>query len=58
MPISAMQQSHPELCAEAKLNLVGFNQDIDGEWVIDRAEHILNSSGYCTTLSASLSNYV
>ncbi|WP_265022501.1 hypothetical protein [Wolbachia endosymbiont (group B) of Ischnura elegans] len=53
-----MQQSHPELCAEAKLNLVGFNQDIDGEWVIDRAEHILNSSGYCTTLSASLSNYV
>lgn len=48
---------NPELCAEAKLNLVGFNQDIDDEWVIDRAEHTLNSSGYLTTLSASLSKY-
>ncbi|NSX83800.1 phage tail protein [Wolbachia endosymbiont of Atemnus politus] len=48
---------NPELCAEAKLNLVGFNQDIDGEWVIDKAGHTLNSSGYLTTLSASLSKY-
>ncbi|WP_353277711.1 phage late control D family protein [Wolbachia endosymbiont (group A) of Agelastica alni] len=48
---------NPELFAEAKLNLVGFNQDIDGEWVIDRAEHTLNSAGYLTTLSASLSKY-
>ncbi|WP_255453403.1 phage late control D family protein [Wolbachia endosymbiont of Atemnus politus] len=45
------------LFAEAKLNLVGFNQDIDGEWVIDKAEHTLNSSGYLTTLSASFSKY-
>ncbi|OJH31510.1 Phage late control protein D (GPD) [Wolbachia endosymbiont of Armadillidium vulgare] len=49
---------NPELCAEAKLNLVGFNQDIDREWVIDRVEHTLNSSGYRTALSASFSNYV
>ncbi|WP_353277804.1 phage late control D family protein [Wolbachia endosymbiont (group A) of Agelastica alni] len=49
---------NPELCAEAKLNLVGFNQDIDGEWIVNRAEHTLNSSGYSTALSASLSNYV
>lgn len=46
---------NPELFAEAKLNLVGFHQDIDGEWVIDRAEHVIDSSGYRTTLSASIS---
>ncbi|WP_395461629.1 hypothetical protein [Wolbachia endosymbiont (group A) of Therophilus tumidulus] len=46
---------NPELFAEAKLNLVGFNQDIDGEWIVNRAEHTLNSSGYLTMLSASLS---
>ncbi|WP_253299819.1 contractile injection system protein, VgrG/Pvc8 family [Wolbachia endosymbiont of Chironomus riparius] len=46
---------NPEVFAEAKLNLIGFHQDIDGEWVIDRAEHVLNSSGYHTMLSASIS---
>ncbi|MDN5248400.1 MAG: contractile injection system protein, VgrG/Pvc8 family [Wolbachia endosymbiont of Tyrophagus putrescentiae] len=46
---------NPELCAEAKLSLIGFHQDIDGEWIIDRAEHILDRSGYRTTLSASIS---
>ena len=46
---------NPELCAEAKLNLVGFNQDIDGEWVIDRAGHILDSRGYQTTVEAARS---
>lgn len=39
---------NPELLAEAKLSLLGFHQDIDSEWVID-------SSGYRTTLSASVS---
>jgi phage protein D len=48
---------NPELFAEAKLNLLGFNQAIDGEWVINRAEHTLDSSGYRTTLSASVSKY-
>ncbi|WP_168464800.1 phage late control D family protein [Wolbachia endosymbiont of Ctenocephalides felis wCfeT] len=46
---------NPELLAEAKLSLLGFHQDIDGEWVIDRAEHVLDGSGYRTTLSASIS---
>jgi hypothetical protein len=46
---------NPELFAEAKLNLVGFNQDIDGEWVIDRAGHILDSRGYQTTVEAARS---
>ncbi|WP_353286508.1 contractile injection system protein, VgrG/Pvc8 family [Wolbachia endosymbiont (group A) of Crataerina pallida] len=46
---------NPELFAEAKLSLIGFNQAVDGEWIINRAEHTLNSSGYLTILSASLS---
>lgn len=46
---------NPELCAEAKLNLVGFNQDIDGEWVIDKAGHTLDSKGYQTTVEATIS---
>ncbi|MBD0392034.1 phage tail protein [Wolbachia endosymbiont of Pentalonia nigronervosa] len=46
---------NPQIFAEAKLNLIGFNQAVDGEWVVNRAEHTLNSSGYLTTLSASLS---
>ncbi|WP_341820858.1 phage tail protein [Wolbachia endosymbiont (group A) of Myopa testacea] len=44
---------NPELFAEVKLSLLGFHQDIDGEWIIDRAEHVLDSSGYRTVLSAS-----
>ncbi len=44
---------NPELFAEAKLSLLEFHQDIDGEWIIDRAEHVLDSSGYRTVLSAS-----
>ncbi|WP_341822662.1 phage tail protein [Wolbachia endosymbiont (group A) of Clivina fossor] len=46
---------NPELFAEAKLNLIGFNQAVDGKWIVNRAEHTLNSSGYLTMLSASLS---
>ncbi|QXF95210.1 tail formation protein D [Wolbachia phage WO] len=46
---------NPELFAEAKLSLIGFNQAVDGEWIVNRAEHTLNSSGYLTMLSASLS---
>jgi hypothetical protein len=38
-----------------ELALLGFHQDIDGEWVIDRAEHVLDGSGYRTVLSASIS---
>ncbi|WP_353269874.1 phage tail protein [Wolbachia endosymbiont (group A) of Myopa testacea] len=46
---------NPELFAEAKLSLLEFHQDIDGEWIIDRAEHVLDGSGYRTALSASIS---
>ncbi|WP_341815165.1 hypothetical protein [Wolbachia endosymbiont (group B) of Aricia artaxerxes] len=46
---------NPQIFAEAKLNLIDFNQAVDGEWIVNRAEHTLNSSGYLTMLSASLS---
>lgn len=46
---------NPELFAEAKLSLLEFHQDIDGQWIIDRAEHVLDRSGYRTSLSASIS---
>ncbi|WP_254229438.1 contractile injection system protein, VgrG/Pvc8 family [Wolbachia pipientis] len=45
---------NPQIFAEAKLSLLGFHQDIDGEWVIDRAEHLLDGSGYRTALLASI----
>ncbi|MDG7053675.1 MAG: phage tail protein, partial [Wolbachia endosymbiont of Alcedoecus sp.] len=48
---------NPELCAEAKLNLVGFNQDIDSEWVIDKAGHTLDSKGYQTTIEAIINKF-
>ncbi|GFR11866.1 phage tail tape measure protein [Trichonephila clavata] len=34
---------NPELFAEAKINLSGFCQEVDGEWVIERVEHILDN---------------
>ncbi|UVW83391.1 phage late control D family protein [Wolbachia endosymbiont of Aedes albopictus] len=43
---------NPELFAEAKINLLGFCQEIDGEWVIERAEHILDNRGYQTMIEA------
>ncbi len=55
MNLDITMPGNPELFAEAKLNLIGFNQAVDGEWIVNRAEHTLNSSGYLTMLSASLS---
>ncbi len=46
---------NPELFAEAKINLSGFCQEIDGEWVIERAEHILDNRGYQTMIEAVIS---
>ncbi|APR97830.1 phage late control D family protein [Wolbachia endosymbiont of Folsomia candida] len=43
---------NPALFAEAKISLSGFCQEIEGEWVINRAEHILDSKGYQTTIEA------
>ncbi len=46
---------NPELFAEAKINLSGLCQEIDGEWVIERAEHTLNNMGYQTMIEGAMS---
>lgn len=46
---------NPELFAEAKINLLGFCQEVDGEWVIESAEHILDNRGYQTMIEAVIS---
>jgi len=43
----------PELVAESKIYLSGFRPGIPIDWVITRAEHTLDSSGYTTTIEAS-----
>lgn len=43
----------PELVAESKIYLSGFRSGIPSDWVITRAEHTLDSSGYTTTIEAS-----
>lgn len=45
---------NPELFAEARINLSGFCQEIDGEWVIERVEHILDNKGYRTVIEAAI----
>ncbi len=46
---------NPALFAEAKVSLSGFCHEVEGEWVINRAEHILNSKGYQTIIEATVS---
>lgn len=43
---------NPALFTEAKISLSGFCEEIEGEWVINRTEHILDSKGYQTTIEA------
>ena len=43
---------NPELCTETKISLLGFCQEIDSEWVVNKAEHILDNSGYRTMIEA------
>lgn len=43
---------NPTLFAEAKISLSGFCQEIEGEWIISKAEHVLNSRGYQTMVDA------
>ncbi|WP_339047998.1 phage late control D family protein [Candidatus Mesenet endosymbiont of Phosphuga atrata] len=43
---------NPEFHAETKISLLGFCQEIDGEWVVNKAEHILDNSGYRTMIEA------
>ncbi len=43
---------NPYLAAEAKLNISGVMQGVNGEWVITRAVHTLDANGYRCTISA------
>lgn len=45
---------NPELFAEAKIELLGFCHEIEGEWIINKAEHILDSRGYQTMVEATI----
>lgn len=45
-----------ELMAEAKIYLVGFRKGIPTEWIITRAEHVLDRRGYRTNIEATYSD--
>ncbi|WCR54453.1 MAG: hypothetical protein PG981_001475 [Wolbachia endosymbiont of Ctenocephalides orientis wCori] len=55
--LSVTMAGNPKLFSEAKINLSGFCQEIEGEWVISRAEHTLDSRGYQTTVEAMISKW-
>ncbi|HQR83245.1 MAG TPA: hypothetical protein PK283_10085, partial [Thiotrichales bacterium] len=40
------------LVAEGVIYLSGFRDGIDGEWIITRATHTINTSGYTTSIEA------
>ena len=44
--------SNPDAVAEARLQARGFRSYIDGEWLISRAVHSLDSGGYRTAITA------
>jgi phage protein D len=46
----------PELQAEGKLRIAGIRDPVDGEWVINRVEHQLDSSGLQTRCDAEVPN--
>ncbi|WP_265038304.1 hypothetical protein [Wolbachia endosymbiont (group A) of Hylaeus communis] len=42
----------PELFAEAKINLLGFRKGVYGDWIINKAGHVIDNLGYRTILTA------
>jgi phage protein D len=42
----------PDAKAEAVLQAIGFRSYIDGDWLITRAVHTLDSGGYQTKIEA------
>jgi len=42
----------PALCAEMPIMLSGFDALADGEWIVTRAEHQLDSGGFTTSIEA------
>lgn len=48
---SVSMPGNPDAVSEARLKATGFRSYIDGEWLITRAIHILDSDGYKTHIS-------
>ena len=46
----------PELQAEGKIRITGIRDPVDGEWLINRVEHQLDSSGLQTRCDAEVPN--
>ncbi len=43
-----------EASAKRKLKLMGFRGGVDGEWICQKVEHQLNSSGFSTTIEGEI----
>ncbi|WP_065329452.1 contractile injection system protein, VgrG/Pvc8 family [Tritonibacter mobilis] len=50
--LSLTMPGNPDAVAEARLQASGFRSYIDGEWLISRAVHSLDSGGYRTAITA------
>ncbi len=50
--LSITMPGNPDAVAEARLQASGFRSYIDGEWLISRAVHSLDSGGYRTAITA------
>ena len=46
----------PGMIAEAKLNLSGFREGVNGAWVIESVTHKLGCDGYTITVVASVAS--
>jgi uncharacterized protein len=46
----------PELVAESLVTMRGFRPDVDGEWLVKRAEHYIGPNGYRCTIECEQPN--
>ncbi len=52
--LSLTVSGNTQLAAERRINAIGLGKGIDGEWVIDKVEHILAPSGFESTVECSV----
>lgn len=50
--LSMTLQGNPLICAEMPIALAGFDELSDGEWIVTRAEHVIDGSGMTTRIEA------
>lgn len=51
--LNVTMPGNPELFAEAKINLSGFRKGVHGDWIINRAEHMIDRSSIPGTFNFS-----